>query len=314
MCGQGPSVPIMTITLTVKHGVLPGCAASPVTFDGGGVGVVSAQPCHHGGCNLMCQRLQPYVPDAATLCARGCNPVCSSLQPCVPKAAILRAKRLQLWVQEAATLCARACNPMCQRLQPYVSQVSLLVVGMVTPNSMQFVTREAARIDGLASAAGDALFHSSSTAAAAATGTGTAAATTAATATATAVAGVTAGWYQQTSTDLGDLWDDNRVRLQSLGYLPLTLLVDGETGNYDGATWRLGQGWLVVQPSMEAGLFAHIPTAELINTAVLSGRTVEREVGVSISKTHISYSHPPNQCLSECISARLCSVLSVGVA
>ena len=48
---------------------------------------------------------------------------------------------------------------MRQRLQPYVPQVSLLVVGMVTPNSMQFVTREAARIDGFMSAAGDALFQ-----------------------------------------------------------------------------------------------------------------------------------------------------------
>ena len=57
--------------------------------------------------------------------------------------------------------------------------------------------------------------------------------------------------------------------------------MDAETGEYDGATWRLGQGWLLVQPSVEAGLFAHARTAELINTATLSGRTVEREVGVS---------------------------------
>jgi hypothetical protein len=35
-----------------------------------------------------------------------------------------------------------------------------------------------------------------------------------------------------------------------------------------------------VQPSVEAGLFAHARTVELINTATLSGRTVEREVGV----------------------------------
>ena len=64
--------------------------------------------------------------------------------------------------------------------------------------------------------------------------------------------------------------------------MPLSLAADAETGEYDGATWRLGQGWLIVQPSMEAGLFAHAPTAELINTATLSGRTVEREVGVSL--------------------------------
>lgn len=63
-------------------------------------------------------------------------------------------------------------------------------------------------------------------------------------------------------------------------YLPLHLAADVETGEYDGATWRLGQGWLSVQPSVEAGLFAHARTVELINTATLSGRTVEREVGV----------------------------------
>jgi hypothetical protein len=61
-------------------------------------------------------------------------------------------------------------------------------------------------------------------------------------------------------------------------YMPLQLAVDAETGEYDGATWRLGQGWLRVQPSAEAGLFAHAPTAELTNTATLSGRIVERKV------------------------------------
>ena len=115
---QGASVPIMTIMLKVKSGVLPGCASAPVVFDGGGKGVVS-----------------------------------------------------------------------------------LLVVGMVTPNSMQFVTREAARIDGFVSATGDALFQ-------------TAATTTTATAAAVAAA---VGWHQRTALDLGDLWDSNRVRLQSLG-------------------------------------------------------------------------------------------------
>ena len=60
--------------------------------------------------------------------------------------------------------------------------------------------------------------------------------------------------------------------------MPLQLAVDAETGEYDGATWRLGQGWLRVQPSAEAGLFAHAPTAELTNTATLSGRIVERKV------------------------------------
>lgn len=116
---QGTSVPIMTITMKVKSGVLPGCASSPVVFDGGGKGVVS-----------------------------------------------------------------------------------LLVVGMVTPNSMQFVTREAARIDGFVSATGDALFQTTATT----TGTSTAAASVG-----------TASWHQQTYTDLGALWDSNRVRLQSLG-------------------------------------------------------------------------------------------------
>ena len=115
---QGASVPIMTITMKVNSGVLPGCASAPVVFDGGGKGVVS-----------------------------------------------------------------------------------LLVVGMVTPNSMQFVTREAARIDGFVSATGDALFQ-------------TAATTTTATAAAVAAA---VGWHQRTASDLGDLWDSNRVRLQSLG-------------------------------------------------------------------------------------------------
>ena len=28
----------------------------------------------------MCRRLQPYVPEAATLCAGGCNPMCARLQ------------------------------------------------------------------------------------------------------------------------------------------------------------------------------------------------------------------------------------------
>ena len=116
---QGTSVPIMTITMKVKFSVLPGCASSPVVFDGGGKGVVS-----------------------------------------------------------------------------------LLVVGMVTPNSMQFVTREAARIDGFVSATGDALFQTT--------------ATTPGTRTAAASVG-TASWHQQTHTDLGALWDSNRVRLQSLG-------------------------------------------------------------------------------------------------
>ena len=31
----------------------------------------------------MCQRLQPYVPGAATLCTRGCNRMCQGLQPYV---------------------------------------------------------------------------------------------------------------------------------------------------------------------------------------------------------------------------------------
>ena len=58
-------------------------------------------------------RLQPYVPEAATLCARACSPMCPRLQPYVP---------------EAATLCARGCNPMCPRLQPYVLEAATLCI------------------------------------------------------------------------------------------------------------------------------------------------------------------------------------------
>ena len=36
------------------------------------------------GCNPTCRRLQPYVPQAATLRAAGCNPTCRRLQPYVP--------------------------------------------------------------------------------------------------------------------------------------------------------------------------------------------------------------------------------------
>ena len=37
----------------------------------------------------MCPRLQPYVPQAATLRAPGCSPTCRRPQPCVPQAAAL---------------------------------------------------------------------------------------------------------------------------------------------------------------------------------------------------------------------------------
>ena len=111
---------------------------------------------------------------------------------------------------------------MRQRLQPYVPQVSLLVVGMVTPNSMQFVTREAARIDGFISAAGDALFQTGFVdpivAAAYIRGP-----TGAAASAAVAASIVDVGWHQRTATDIGALWDGNQVRLQSLGYLPPTI-------------------------------------------------------------------------------------------
>ena len=36
-----------------------------------------------GACNRMCRRLQPCVPEAATVCAGACNRVCRSLQPYV---------------------------------------------------------------------------------------------------------------------------------------------------------------------------------------------------------------------------------------
>ena len=112
---------------------------------------------------------------------------------------------------------------MRQRLQPYVPQVSLLVVGMVTPNSMQFVTREAARIDGFMSAAGDALFQTGfvDPIVAAAYGGGFQAAAAAA---AVAASIVDVGWHQRSATDIGALWDGNQVRLQSLGYLPPTTI------------------------------------------------------------------------------------------
>ena len=128
---------------------------------------------------------------------------------------------------------------MCQRLPPYVPQVSLLVVGMVTPNSMQFVTREAARIDGFMSAAGDALFQTGFVdpivAAAYTTGSytevnaqgggyHTVGGPTGAAATAAVAASIVdVGWHQRTATDIGALWDGNQVRLQSLGYLPPTI-------------------------------------------------------------------------------------------
>ena len=102
---------------------------------------------------------------------------------------------------------------------PHAPQVSLLVVGMVTPNSMQFVTREAARIDGFVSAAGDALFE---------TGfvdpivdasyhprSGYAARTAAAD---IAASILEVGWHQGIAANIGALWDGNQVRLQSLGY------------------------------------------------------------------------------------------------
>ena len=41
----------------------------------------------------MYQRLQPYVPEATTLCTRGCNPMSQRLQPYVPEAAILCPRR-----------------------------------------------------------------------------------------------------------------------------------------------------------------------------------------------------------------------------
>ena len=111
---------------------------------------------------------------------------------------------------------------MRQRLQPYVPQVSLLVVGMVTPNSLQFVTREAARIDGFMSAAGDALFQTGfeDPIVAAAYGDDVQAAAAAA---AVAASIVDVGWHQRTATDIGALWDGNQVRLQSLGYMPPTI-------------------------------------------------------------------------------------------
>ena len=34
-----------------------------------------------GGCNRVCHRLQPYLPEAATVLARGCNLTCQRLQP-----------------------------------------------------------------------------------------------------------------------------------------------------------------------------------------------------------------------------------------
>jgi len=98
------------------------------------------------------------------------------------------------------------------------TQVNLLVVGMVTPNSMQFVTREAARIDGFVSAAGDALFetgyvdpivdasyHSRSGHEARAAAADIAASI------------LEVGWHQRIAADIGALWDANQVRLQSLG-------------------------------------------------------------------------------------------------
>ena len=70
---QGASVPIMTITLTVNSGVLPGCATAPVVFED----VVSLPAVGMGAATLlsMCERLQLYVSEVATLCARGCNPM-----------------------------------------------------------------------------------------------------------------------------------------------------------------------------------------------------------------------------------------------
>ena len=93
---------------------------------------------------------------------------------------------------------------------------------MVTPNSMQFVTREAARIDGFMSAAGDALFQTGfvDPIVAAAYGKRIQAAAAAA---AVAASIVDVGWHQRTATDIGALWDGNQVRLQSLGYLPPTM-------------------------------------------------------------------------------------------
>ena len=74
---QGASVPIMTITLTVNSGVLPGCATAPLVFEDAvslpavGMGAATRDGC----CNPMCERLPLYVSEAATLCARGCNPM-----------------------------------------------------------------------------------------------------------------------------------------------------------------------------------------------------------------------------------------------
>eukprot|EP00964_Phaeocystis_antarctica_P108526 scaffold73098_cov45-Phaeocystis_antarctica.AAC.2 len=60
----------------------------------------------------MSPRLQPYVSQAATVCAPGCNRMCPRLPPYVP---------------QAATVCVTGCNRMCHRLQPYVSQVTASV-------------------------------------------------------------------------------------------------------------------------------------------------------------------------------------------
>ena len=73
---QGASVPIMTITLTVNSGVLPGCATAPVVFEDvvslPAVGMGAATLCLCAkGCNSMCPRLQLYAPEAATLCTPG---------------------------------------------------------------------------------------------------------------------------------------------------------------------------------------------------------------------------------------------------
>ena len=50
--------------------------------------------------------LMPVPERLKNCCTRGCNPM---------------SQRLQLYVPEAATPCARGCNPMSQRLQPYAS-------------------------------------------------------------------------------------------------------------------------------------------------------------------------------------------------
>ena len=63
-------------------------------------------------CNHMCQRLQPYVPEAATICARGCN----------------RAHGTRHGVRQASRL--HACNPTTTRQQPCIPASSVDVAAV----------------------------------------------------------------------------------------------------------------------------------------------------------------------------------------